>query len=420
MESIICKNEGEHILMPGLELKIEDQCIVNIKQEGDTHIKQEEDPIVITAYGTSNRNTPERCPSPLYSQDSTQEDINPYRHYKEEDLNIVVVDSDPALRVHNDRLKIDEDDFSPDINTDGGMPRTITAFKMRNINVQELIRAIEEHPELYDTSLASYSDCYKKKEAWVEVTRRVTPHWHTMSRKERELQERQLKIRWKSLRDRFKRDLNALGSQRTGSAKKVRIHRFFEKLQFLKASMTTRKTSGNIKEESEESLPIPVAEAAGEEEAETEPSQQADSSISVAIPTEEKILRPSPQQRGKKVPKKKVSFPDPLSAEVMSVLGEMRDQLREAREREPARQEESISSFLISLGDDMRRITPERLPHVKFQLMQVVHQAIYAPTTIPFTSTCPSNSFPPSLLNTETHTHDSYTPTPPPMHPHNS
>ncbi|XP_077349329.1 uncharacterized protein LOC143997540 isoform X2 [Lithobates pipiens] len=349
MESIICKNEGEHILMPGLELKIEDQCIVNIKQEGDTHIKQEEDPIVITAYGTSNRNTPERCPSPLYSQDSTQEDINPYRHYKEEDLNIVVVDSDPALRVHNDRLKIDEDDFSPDINT-----------------------------------------------------------------------ERQLKIRWKSLRDRFKRDLNALGSQRTGSAKKVRIHRFFEKLQFLKASMTTRKTSGNIKEESEESLPIPVAEAAGEEEAETEPSQQADSSISVAIPTEEKILRPSPQQRGKKVPKKKVSFPDPLSAEVMSVLGEMRDQLREAREREPARQEESISSFLISLGDDMRRITPERLPHVKFQLMQVVHQAIYAPTTIPFTSTCPSNSFPPSLLNTETHTHDSYTPTPPPMHPHNS
>lgn len=412
--------------MPGLELKIEDPCIVNIKQEGDTHIKQEEDPIVITAYGTSNRNTPERCPSPLYSQDSTQEDINPYRHYKEEDLNIVVVDSDPALRAHNDRLKIDEDDFSPDINTDGGMPRTITAFKMRNINVQELIRAIEEHPELYDTSLASYSDCYKKKEAWVEVTRRVTPHWHTMSRKERELQERQLKIRWKSLRDRFKRDLNALGSQRTGSAKKVRIHRFFEKLQFLKASMTTRKTSGNIKEESEESLPIPVAEAAGEEEAETEPSQQADSSVSVAIPTEEKILRPSPQQRGKKVPKKKVNFPDPLSAEVMSVLGEMRDQLREAREREPARQEESISSFLISLGDDMRRITPERLPHVKFQLMQVVHQAIYAPTTMPvssFTTTYPSSnssSFPPSLLTTETHTHDSYTLTPPPMHPHNS
>ncbi|XP_072281176.1 uncharacterized protein [Pyxicephalus adspersus] len=397
--------------------------MVNIKQEEDTHIKQEEDPIIISAYGISNRNTPERCPSPFYSQDSTQEDINPFRHYKEEDLNIVVVDSDPTLRAQNDRLKIDEEDFSPDINTDGGMPRTITAFKMRNINVQELIRAIEEHPELYDTSLASYSDCYKKKEAWVEVTRRVTPHWHTMSRKERELQERQLKIRWKSLRDRFKRDLNALGSQRTGSAKKVRIHRFFEKLQFLKASMTTRKSSGNVKEESEESLPIPVAEAAVEEEPEAEPSQQADSSVSISIPTEEKILRPSPQPRGKKMPKKKVSFPDPLSAEVMSVLGEMRDQLREAREREPARQEESISSFLISLGDDMRRISPERLPHVKFQLMQVVHQAIYTPATMPvspFSTMYPSSNsspFPPSSLPTDTHTqHDLYTPTPPPLH----
>lgn len=95
----------------------------------------------------------------------------------------------------------------------------------------------------------------------------------------------------------------------------------------------------------------------------------------------------------------------------MSILGEMRDQLREAREREPVRQEESISSFLISLGDDMRRISTEQLPHVKFQLMQVVHQAIYAPTTMPvspFPTTYPSSnvSLFPLSSTTETHTHD--------------
>lgn len=185
------------------------------------------------------------------------------------------------------------------------------------------------------------------------------------------------------------------------------------------------RTTGNIKEESEESLPIPVAEATGEEEVEAEPSQQADSSVNIVLPIQEKVLRPSPPTRAKKVPKKKVSFPDPLSAEVMSVLGEMRDQLREAREREPARQEESISSFLISLGDDMRRISPERLPHVKFQLMQVVHQAIYTPSAMPLSPfpttyhSSNSSSFLSSSLTTDMHIHDSYTHTPP-LHPHNS
>ncbi|XP_068111617.1 uncharacterized protein [Hyperolius riggenbachi] len=245
MDSIVCKQERDDIPIQGPDLKVENQCIVKCKEEEEEtclNVKLEEEPIDISTYGSSNRNTPERCPSPLYSQDSAQEEINPYAHVKEEDLNIVVVESHPVLQVQNDSVKNKEKGNPAEINTDTGMPRTITAFKMRNINVQELIRAVEEHPELYDSSLASYSDCYKKKEAWVDVTRRVTPHWQSMSKKERELQERQLKIRWKSLRDRFKRDLNALGSQRSGSAgKKVKIHRFFEKLQFLKVTMQTRK-----------------------------------------------------------------------------------------------------------------------------------------------------------------------------------
>ncbi|XP_063804841.1 uncharacterized protein LOC134983076 [Pseudophryne corroboree] len=68
--SVPQEDQGEYLS----DLKVED-----IKEEEETYVrsdqqcKEEEIPTDISTDGASNRNTPERCPRPLYSQDHTEE-----------------------------------------------------------------------------------------------------------------------------------------------------------------------------------------------------------------------------------------------------------------------------------------------------------------------------------------------------------
>ncbi|PIO11736.1 hypothetical protein AB205_0220160 [Aquarana catesbeiana] len=79
----------------------------------------------------SNRNPPERCPHPLYSQDSTQEDHTIFHHYKVEDLLDIKVEvkaEEEETYVRDDQQCMEEDgitgtfieeDTPTEISTDG-------------------------------------------------------------------------------------------------------------------------------------------------------------------------------------------------------------------------------------------------------------------------------------------------------------
>ncbi|KAM5124857.1 uncharacterized protein ACMZJ9_022640 [Mantella aurantiaca] len=49
-------------------------------------VMMDNQPPLTSPDGSSNRNPPERCPHPLYSQDSTQEDLTIPHHHQHEDL----------------------------------------------------------------------------------------------------------------------------------------------------------------------------------------------------------------------------------------------------------------------------------------------------------------------------------------------
>ncbi|CAI9574081.1 unnamed protein product, partial [Staurois parvus] len=77
-ESPIKVEVKEEPYVMGDDLYKEEEMPPEIKpeeeEEDHAKIKEEEVPIKISTDGSSDKNPPERCPHPLYSRDSTQED----------------------------------------------------------------------------------------------------------------------------------------------------------------------------------------------------------------------------------------------------------------------------------------------------------------------------------------------------------
>ncbi|XP_063819080.1 uncharacterized protein LOC135057111 [Pseudophryne corroboree] len=87
---------------------------------GDQQCKEEEIPTDISTDGLSNRDTPERCPRPLYSQDCTEENRrNPQEDQGEYITNIKVedIEEEEETYVRGDQ-QCKEEEISTDISTD--------------------------------------------------------------------------------------------------------------------------------------------------------------------------------------------------------------------------------------------------------------------------------------------------------------
>ncbi|XP_040177703.1 uncharacterized protein LOC120909947 [Rana temporaria] len=92
--------------------------------------------------GSSNRNSPERCPRPLYSRDSTQEDQEILQEDQYEGVIVVKVeDEEEAYEMGDDPCK--EEEIPPEISTDGA--RNIPERSLRPLCSQDSTR---EHHEI--------------------------------------------------------------------------------------------------------------------------------------------------------------------------------------------------------------------------------------------------------------------------------
>ncbi|OCT78091.1 hypothetical protein XELAEV_18029194mg [Xenopus laevis] len=79
------------------------------------------------------------------------------------------------------------------------------------MGLEELIHAVEKHPEVYDSSLSSYHDRYKCKLAWPDICRDVFMDWESLTEK------KEIQTRWRSICDRFQKDFQAFNSSKSGS-----------------------------------------------------------------------------------------------------------------------------------------------------------------------------------------------------------
>ncbi|XP_077334365.1 uncharacterized protein LOC143975739 [Lithobates pipiens] len=125
----------------------------------------------------------------------------------------------------------------------------------RDVTQSDLIAAVQKKPELWDPEFPRYSDRVQKKKAWEEIFKSLTPNWDLLSRKQKENRGKDLSTRWRSLRDRYRRELTEerLAVQNGTPIRTKKRHPYARELAFLRRAMETREATSNLTGEEEES-----------------------------------------------------------------------------------------------------------------------------------------------------------------------
>ncbi|XP_075694632.1 uncharacterized protein LOC142661124 isoform X2 [Rhinoderma darwinii] len=98
--------------------------LIDIKVEVKDEAEEETDVVADQQYGSSRRNPPERCPSPLYSQDCPEENHNVPENHQGEDLtNIKVEDEEERVRGDQPCKSEVEEEIPGGVITDGSSRR---------------------------------------------------------------------------------------------------------------------------------------------------------------------------------------------------------------------------------------------------------------------------------------------------------
>ncbi|XP_040177472.1 golgin subfamily A member 6-like protein 22 [Rana temporaria] len=252
-----------------------------------------------------NGNPPERGPLPLYPRDSTQvnikEDIKEEEDdvmeeaefrkdhtYKEndqgEELKVIKVEDkeEEERLVSGDQQSMEEGEMIMEskqeesslhldtrpFHTCGPLPgekrqclerrdsawREETVKMARDVSHERLIQLVHVRPALWDKRSAEYSDRNTISVKWEEIFKEVTPNWLSLSSKQRRIRGDKIITRWRSLRDRYRRELKEEAKEsrsRAGSSQKKKSP-FFEMLDFLRSVMDLRSTTSKISETEEE------------------------------------------------------------------------------------------------------------------------------------------------------------------------
>ncbi|XP_075071072.1 uncharacterized protein LOC142160072 isoform X18 [Mixophyes fleayi] len=144
------------------EYQVEDLTVIKVEfiegeeetyVRGDQQCKEEEIPTDLSTDGSSNRNTPERCPRPLYSQDCTEENHSILQEYQSEnltDIKIEVIEEEEETFVMGDQ-QCKEEEIPTDISTDGSRTRNTPERCPRPLYSQDCTEENHSIPQEYQS-----------------------------------------------------------------------------------------------------------------------------------------------------------------------------------------------------------------------------------------------------------------------------
>ncbi|KAM3930894.1 uncharacterized protein RB166_004371 [Leptodactylus fuscus] len=89
-----------------------------------------------------------------------------------------------------------------------------------DLDVHKLIESVEAHPNLYEKKDPLYSDRHARDASWITVCQALYPDWATLSREMKDRIERDVRKRWKSVRDRFLKDIKKVEKSGASPSKK--------------------------------------------------------------------------------------------------------------------------------------------------------------------------------------------------------
>ncbi|XP_040196673.1 uncharacterized protein LOC120929358 [Rana temporaria] len=160
---------------------------------------------------------------------------------------------------------------------------------MRNLYVsqRDLIAAVQKQPAIWDIEDPSYNHWVHRSWAWDEVCSNLTANWDLLGSSQKKLKYEEYSRRWRSLRDRYRRDLTDEQLARSGAPTKKTTRRrylYATELAFLRRPMEAKMTKFNWFNEEEEKVNLKV-----------EPSEPCTSNNQMSTEPESTIANLSPQ-----------------------------------------------------------------------------------------------------------------------------
>ncbi|XP_075710864.1 uncharacterized protein LOC142743724 [Rhinoderma darwinii] len=168
----------------------------------------------------------------------------------------------------------------------------------RGMDVERLLVLVQGHPEIWDTRSEAYHNRTAKEDAWEEVAKELFgQEWESGRTRDRSRLVQEIKTRWRSCRDQFRREMGERGRSGDGASRK-RPYMYTQQLMFLKDIMEMRTTTDNLEDTAEEtdvgeSRPEPPAAPVLPPSPEPTPLEPApgQSARAVASPAEERPVR---------------------------------------------------------------------------------------------------------------------------------
>ncbi|XP_073412819.1 uncharacterized protein [Dendrobates tinctorius] len=254
--------------------------------------------------GSRRRNPPERCPRPLYPHDCPEENHSIPEDHQGQDLNVIKLEEDieevmrrgqPCMNVVKEEIpnvatafystmsssedlnasqsgQDTDEDISgaeqPEQLSDDSSQRhraRVPEVETRrvpqreeghppNIDNDQLIDLVQERVALWDTRHRQHSDLVVIRRLWEEVARLLLADWDRVKPQVRKDFLKRVKVRWRSMKDRFNKDMREEIRVRRGAAPKVTKYKYHRMLSFLRPAVGHRRTWNSTKEPASSSV----------------------------------------------------------------------------------------------------------------------------------------------------------------------
>ncbi|XP_073416786.1 uncharacterized protein [Dendrobates tinctorius] len=144
------------------------------------------------------------------------------------------------------------------------------------IDVDDLIQAVQPREPLWNMANRYHANQPTTRRLWDEVCFKVVENWEELDARARDFVRDRVITRWRSLRDRFKRDFNKEMQAPSGSGgRRSTQYKNYRALVFLQSTMVSRSTVCSTREPASELLPsggIPCKTAPGDHIEVSDPS----------------------------------------------------------------------------------------------------------------------------------------------------
>ncbi|XP_077112452.1 uncharacterized protein LOC143767816 [Ranitomeya variabilis] len=123
------------------------------------------------------------------------------------------------------------------------------------IDVDTLIQAVQSREPLWNMSDRRHADQFVTRRLWEEVCSAVLDNWEELDAGAQDLARNRVIVRWRSLRDRFKREFNKEMQAPSGSRGRRSRYKYARALSFLQSTLLSRSTVCSTREPASELHP---------------------------------------------------------------------------------------------------------------------------------------------------------------------